>query len=927
MIQLWFFLTCFLSNEALAEVSTIIVKGEEALNANQIVELGQKPLQDVSFQASPRAWLDGVKGKEWATRILQLYKRSGYETATVKFEVTSLNEGASDEMLIVEINEGLPIRISHIEFEEVEPVSPRALLFQKRRIEKYEDLSKLRTGGVFNEEWIGDLRRSLLEWLSSKDYIGSNLTDVEIEEVPEPEWSERPPASKWVRLVVRIQRGDHVEFGFRGHKFFSRADFENVIREQQVAGMGSNYVAVIRTRILEEYRLKGFGKARVLALEQALPRPDLRRVTFLINEGKRSVIEKISFEGNIHFGAEELEEQFFARATPMIQKRIFVEAEAQRAAELLIEYLKERGFLHARLISLVNESAERSRKKSKKGGVELVLYLYEGAQTFVRGWHFVGNQYQTDAWIAEQLGLKFGHALNVFELAERLQSLKRSYKELGFLDIEILNEGRPDLVRYYNMNRDSEVHLVLLEGKRNRLHSVELEGLRYTSELVVRQELSLQKEDLLTQTVLDEVERDLRRMNIFTTTSLRLVPVERAENGDAYKRLVIRFEEAERRMIGASLGFRNDLGVMVTGQGSMNNLWGFAHSTGLRASVNRRLFLKDVPDPIALEGGASLFYDWPSFAGWRGMGFRPSLEFGNRLIFTPENLVFRQVNLRLELLWIRRLFGRHSPLLAQVGLAPDLNLEDILRQADKPLVTTEVGGEKSRQVQESVDQRLFLNTLFGVLSFDLRDSPVAPTKGFFASLTGEYAPSWLGSYVEKTDPALKQAPKGLNLLRFMLRVDHYTPLPAGAGLFLSFRSGVAHALNRGEIPLIRQFRLGGPESLRGYAFQTVALSEGTGDFLAYVNYRAQIEVPLFSLFRFATFVDAANLGFRHYSLTEGLLWGPGVGLHARTPVGDVNLDVGFHFPSFNARSPGFVRPILSEDRPADFQVHLSVGVI
>ena len=142
------------------------------------------------------------------------------------------------------------------------------------------------------------------------------------------------------------------------------------------------------------------------------------------------------------------------------------------------------------------------------------------------------------------------------------------------------------------------------------------------------------------------------------------------------------------------------------------------------------------------------------------------------------------------------------------------------------------------------------------------------------------------------------------LFRSQGRLDRYLPLGRETTWFLSVRSGFERNSEappadnpddkRYQIPLIKQFALGGVSSLRGFKEQELNIQNiavrGTA---SYVNYRTQLDLPFAGPMRFGPFLDAANLLVDRFSFTEGLRLGTGVGLHYQSPVGPVNFDLGF----------------------------------
>jgi outer membrane protein assembly factor BamA len=201
---------------------------------------------------------------------------------------------------------------------------------------------------------------------------------------------------------------------------------------------------------------------------------------------------------------------------------------------------------------------------------------------------------------------------------------------------------------------------------------------------------------------------------------------------------------------------------------------------------------------------------------------------------------------------------------------------------------------------------------------DLRDNPLNPSSGFFATTSFEYASSGLGTQV---------LPFPISYTRTQFRADGFVPITRRITWFLSFRTGFEKNLEnpiqadgsndlRIAIPLIKQFALGGPGSIRGFRVQEINVQDfaiqGT---LFYTNYRSQIDFPIAGSLYISPFLDGGNLlkdvtGGQYFN---DLRWAAGVGLRYATPIGPVNFDWGFK-----------LRPKTGED---PWRFHFTVGIL
>ncbi|MEO7164735.1 MAG: BamA/TamA family outer membrane protein, partial [Bdellovibrionia bacterium] len=547
------------------------------------------------------------------------------------------------------------------------------------------------------------------------------------------------------------------------------------------------------------------------------------------------------------------------------------------AAEILVDWMKERGYLSARLVTINTVYASKSKMNKSEKSVRLLIYLHEGDQTQIQSISITGAKVLSEQAIKNMLRIREGAALNLFGLTNGIEELKKVYQEDGYLSFRILNEGTDDLVRYSQENRVVDITLNLEEGSQYKVSRIELEGLEKTKDFVVRRELSFKEGDILSNSELEITERKLRRLGIFSTVALRVVDDPGVSDGKVVK---ISLHEADRGVISGGPGYRNDLGIRAFGQLAYTNLWGEDHTGSINLAVNRRFYNYNF-----LEGQVQLAYAWPWFAVPE-LYFRPLISFG-----ATQYINFAARTLTIAANWQKQLVTRPNLIADFSYTFESINQFQSIRVGD--------------------DQQMTIGSVTPKFTLDMRDSALLPTSGLFTTASFDYAMPFMG------------ARSDIGYYRFQFRTDYYFPLPKNISLYLSFRTGYEETLEplpsasgsikTDSIPLIKQFALGGIGSIRGYQLQELNFQgKFTGKSLSYVNYRSELDLPFAGALRLALFVDAGNLLIDQYSFGF-LQYGAGFGFHYITPVGPVSLDYGLKI----APKPGTDASV----------IHFSVGII
>ncbi len=865
--------------------------------------------------------VDTQKINQSKNNLKSLYAQQGYSSIYIqhRFIQTKKKDSAGDELILeFQITEGMPIRIGEIKLISKNLSSPHAQRIWRKREASFTQMLLIHPGEIYNLEKIKESQQRIQEVLGAEEYIGAQVevTQNVMNSQIGPELKTREQGTDhWIQLEFSIAFGERVQFGFRGNQVFTRSQLNRLVNEQKMMGLGKDYANVIRSRIMELYQNEGYGDAQINFY--TTESPSERKITYLIQEGSRIQIDSIQWEGYATFSPAVLKEKFLLKASPLLRQGYYIEKQVQKAAELLIEWMKEQGYLGARIVSIhpfrslsqKSQSVSRSDDpllKSEKPGVHLVIYLYEGEQTQVQSIEVSGNTVWNREEILKILRVQAGAPLNLFAFSEGLEVLKKIYQDQGYVEMQILNENGDlsgseqsentnSIVQYQSDNQFAHLKIQIQEGLQFKVSEIQVENLVRTLPKVVYREMTLKKEDILKKEMLLESERSLRRLGIFSKVSSRLTNDPRCFEGAQGKGCkIVTFvlqEEPNRGLWTLGPGVRSDLGVRLFNQLSYVNLWGQNHTASFFTSVNRRF-----QDYHFVEGQIQFAYSWPWFLS-RHWTFRPSVTWTR-----AQNLSFDVDQRLLSLTWeVPLVMG--SPLVFQLTYT----LEGIKEF-----------NIQSNTTQALISENMILGTLTPKLTLDLRDHSLLPRKGVFSSISFDYSSPALGSGTQSFP---------IGYYRSWFRSDYYVPLSSEMVWSLSFRMGyekstekrdASHSnLDQGAIPLFKQFTLGGVNSIRGYGenelnVQGSNLNSRVYGSLSYVNYRTQLDLPFSGALKFGVFLDAGNLRLDRFSL-GALVYGAGFGLHYQTPVGSVNFDWGFK-----------LNPLPGTDSAATY---FSVGVI
>lgn len=188
------------------------------------------------------------------------------------------------------------------------------------------------------------------------------------------------------------------------------------------------------------------------------------------------------------------------------------------------------------------------------------------------------------------------------------------------------------------------------------------------------------------------------------------------------------------------------------------------------------------------------------------------------------------------------------------------------------------------------------------LTLSTVDSPLDPRQGLRLALAAE-------PFTSLEDPSR-------SFLLTSAAAWAYLPLTPRLILALRGRSAAITGTSRDRIPQDIRLYAGGPQSIRGYAFQSAGPLDADDDpegGLAAVDGAVELRWWINDTWGIAAFVDGGGAFARQIPESLGdLFWGAGLGLRYATPIGPLRLDLAV--PTLGKR-----------ETDAPFQLYLSFG--
>jgi len=654
------------------------------------------------------------------------------------------------------------------------------------------------------------------------------------------------PHNGGARLIVLVEaRAKLREVLFNGNSAITKRKLLNEIELSPGESWDDLKLADARTAIMDLYSREGYSTVDV-SYSVDSTEDGFSRIIFSIDEGQRTILDSIQFEGNSVFTASQLSSDMKVRQRRMLKlfgKKGKIDNAALEDDVLSIENkYRDAGYVNARVTNI-------ERRSTGKGDhVDLVLTIDEGQQHTVANVSVSGTQAVAEDTITSKLQTQAGQAYSAKAVREDINFLRKYYGNKGYADLNVL----PQLTS--GGDGMLNIEFSVFEGSASTVGVINIRGNEKTQDRVIRRELAINPGDAYNTSLVDASRSRLGQLSNFS--NVEISTSESAEPG--YKDINIMVTEKPTGTVNFGAGFS-----------SIDNLVGFVDV---------------IQTNFDIKG-------WPKFTG-AGQKFRMSLKYGTRrrdfaFDFTEPWLMDRKLSLTTSLFYRDIFFN--SDLYDEQHYGFDVSLRKPLGEHSFGKVGYRLEKVKIHNIDSDASEEImaeegdFLDSMiYFRYTLDTRDSFTLPRSGHKITAGIEF--SGLGGDVKTYG--------------FELGGAKYYNLPLDT--ILSFE-GVFDVVDShgGDVPIFKRNFLGGARNLRGYDYREAGPKDEDGEPLGgktSIYGTAEVSVPMPGLqekVRLASFYDVGSVSRGAWNIGD-VYSDVGVGVRLFIlPGAPIRLDYGY----------------------------------
>ena len=583
-----------------------------------------------------------------------------------------------------------------------------------------------------------------------------------------------------VLVVKLVERPAVATIETHGIKAFDKAGVETSLRDVGLAeGRIFDQATLDRAdqELRRQYLARGYYGVKIKTTATPLERNRVR-ITINVDEGRASSISSIRFNGNRLFESEELLDQmqlgmpnWFSWYT---KRDLYSREKLAADLETIRSFYLNQGYLDFKIDSVQVSIAPN------KSDVYITINMTEGEKYTIAGTKLTGDLLGLDKELEALVTIQPGSVYNAEEVNAVSTAIVDKLSTLGYA----FATATPNPVADQD-NRTVEVVYTVDPGRRAYVRRVNITGNNRTRDDVIRREVR-QYESAWFDSSKVKTSRDrIDRLGYFESVTADPVPVPGTRD---QVDVDIKVKERPTGSISLGAGYSTSEGVILSAGFAQNNVFGTGNSVAVdvNTSKSQRTYALSVVEPYVTPEGIS--------RSWEVYDRRVDLE-------------------ELDVADVE-----YETLGASLAWGIPFTEEDRVFLGGKVEMTKVQDNENSPERYKEYVRRFGKDPMSVAATLgwsrDSRDNSLAPTRGVYQRLNGEFGLP------------------GMDIEYYKMTYQYQRFIPLSKTWTLAFNGEVGYGDVYGSsdmFPFFKNFYVGGIGSVRGYESGTLGPKDKNGD--------------------------------------------------------------------------------------------------
>lgn len=716
-------------------------------------------------------------------------------------------------------------------------------------------------------------------------------------------------ATNTVRPELEITAGPRVFIRAEGAKV-GKGTLRDLIPVYQERTIDTELLMEGRGHLVEHFQARGYFDAKVAYSRTEGQEPGEQRIVYRIDRGSRYKLADVQVRGNSYFGEDTVRERLsiIPARFPQYRRGRFSDDLLEHDKDAILDLYRSNGFRDAAVVSSVEHNYG-----GKPQEIGVLLTIQEGRQWFVSDVDVSGVDLKLLEEVRGMLSSNPGQPFSIAGVAADRDTVLNWY----------FNNGYPDASLDVSITPNEETGRVALkyaviEGRRNFVRDVLVNGLVKTKPELVGNRLALAPGDPLSQSDIVETQRRLYDLGIFAKVD---VAVQNPQGLERNKYVLLQAEEARKYSL--NLGFGAEFGRI--GGGTSN----FDAPAGVAGFSPRALIGISRTNFLGLGHTASTTFRISNYQR------RVLLNY-----LAPQFRGNEDVNLTFSSLYdhsrdVRTFTSTRFESAVQVGQRRSRALNVLYRISIRDVEVDEATLNIDPGLIPVFSQPVRVTVFSTSLIHDRRDDPLDSTKGMLNTLDFGYAPGILARRTSYT--------------RLSVRNSTYHRLSRSLVLARTATFGWLYNLESDPVPLPERYYAGGATTHRGFPDNQAGPRDPVTGFpvggSSFLFFGTELRFPLIGdnlggvLFHDMgnVYSSASEISFRYKQRDRSdfnyAVQAIGFGVRIKTPVGPIRVDLALapnspRFVGFDGTREDLINgtgKFNVPQRVRPFQFHFSIG--